>query len=301
MTCVAVIAHRKKSLGGGLPELRRLLASRGVDDPIWYEVRKSREAPDAAQRAIKAGADLVLLWGGDGTVQRSLDALAGSEVTVGVIPAGTANLLAVATSGIPTDLPAAIDIALEGRRRPLDLGVIKDQRFAVMAGAGFDAIMMKAARGGLKDRFGRLAYVWTGTRATGTEPVRMSVQVDGIDWFKDQASCLLLGNMGTLTGGLTAFPDARPDDGLLEVGVVTAHGPAQWATVLAHLLRGHPDRSELVRTTRGRRVDARFDRQIPYELDGGARPGTRRLQAQIDPAAITVAVPSKRMNAGKRR
>lgn len=290
MTRVGVIAHRKKSLGGGLPELRRLLSDRGIDDPIWYEVRKSRMSPEAAKRAVKDGADLLLLWGGDGTIQRSIDALAGSDVTIGIIPAGTANLLA-GNLGIPTDLAAAVDIALDGRRRPLDLGVVNDERFAVMAGAGFDAVMMKGARGALKDRLGKLAYVWTGTRATAAKPVKMSIKVDGMDWCKAKASCLLLGNMGTLTGGLTAFPDARPDDGLLEVGVVTAHGPVQWAKVLTHLVRGNAERSKFVRTTRGRQVDVKLGRRIPYELDGGARSRTRRLQARIEPGAIVVAVP----------
>ncbi len=298
MTCVAVIAHRKKSIGGGLPELRRLLADRGIDDPIWYEVQKSRRAPDAAKQAVKDGADLLLLWGGDGTIQRSIDALAGSAVTVGVIPAGTANLLAT-NLGIPTDLPAALDIALEGRRRTLDLGVINGERFAVMAGAGFDAIMMKGARRGLKDRFGRLAYVWTGTRATAVEPVNMSIQVDGANWFKAEASCLLLGNMGTLTGGLTAFPDARPDDGLLEIGVVTARGPIQWAKVLTHLL-GKAERSKLVCRTRGRQVDVKLGRPLPYELDGGTRHATRRLHALVDPGAITVAAPRELGKPSKR-
>lgn len=297
MTGVGVVAHRKKSLGGGLPELRRLLAERGIDDPIWYEVRKSRKAPSVAERAVKEGADRLLLWGGDGTIQRSIDALAGSDVTVGIIPAGTANLLA-GNLGIPTDLTAALDIALEGDRRSLDLGVINGERFAVMGGAGFDAIMMKAARGALKDRFGQLAYVWTGTRATRAEPVKMSVEVDGSTWFKAEASCLLLGNMGTLTGGLTAFPDARPDDGLLEVGVVTARGPVQWAKVLARLVRGTAERSKLVRTTRGKRVDVKLERPVPYELDGGARGSTRRIRVHIEPWAISVSVPAR---GGRRR
>jgi diacylglycerol kinase (ATP) len=306
MTSVAVIAHRKKSLGGGLPELRRLLADRGVVDPIWYEVGKSRKAPGVAKQAVADGADLLLLWGGDGTVQRSIDAVAGSAVTIGIIPAGTANLLA-RNLGIPADLAAAVDLALEGPRRTLDLGVINGERFAVMAGAGFDAIMMKASKGGIKDRFGQLAYVWTGTRATLAEPVKMSIQVDGADWLKAKASCLLLGNMGTLTGGLTAFPDALPDDGLLEVGVVTAHGPIQWARVLALLLRGRPDRSKLVHATRGRQVDVKFAHAVPYELDGGARRATRRLRSCIEPQAITMAAPrdpgrpGKRSRGGRRR
>lgn len=291
MTCVAVVAHRKKSLGGGLPELRRLLAERGIDSPLWYEVGKSRKAPAAVRKALKKGADLLLIWGGDGTVQRSIDAMAGSEATVGVMPAGTANLLA-GNLGIADDLATALDVALEGRRRVLDIGTVNGERFAVMAGAGLDAIMMKGASGGLKHRLGQLAYVWTGIRAARARPVKMVIQVDGHEWFHDEASCVLFGNMGTLTGGLVAFPDAKPDDGVLEVGVVAARGTLQWAAVLARLVRGNAERSQLVCTTTGRRVEVEFDRAIPYELDGGARKKTRRLKASVEPGAITVAVPA---------
>ncbi len=77
MTSIAVVAHKKKSFGGGLEELRRLLADRGFTEPIWYEVAKSRKAPAVARRAVNDGADLLLLWGGDGTVQRCIEALAG--------------------------------------------------------------------------------------------------------------------------------------------------------------------------------------------------------------------------------
>jgi diacylglycerol kinase (ATP) len=292
MTSVAVVAHQKKSLGGGLPELRRLLADRGVDDPLWYEVPKSRKAPRQARRAVEQGADLILLWGGDGTVQRGLDALAGSDVAVAVIPAGTANLLA-GNLGIPTDLTQAVDIALDGARRSIDLGVINGERFAVMAGAGFDAIMMKEADRGLKDRLGQLAYVWTGAKALRAGPIQMSIKVDGCQWFKGRASCLLLGNMGTLTGGLVAFPDARPDDGLLEIGVVTAQNPVQWAGVLKGLVTGKAERSKKVTTGRGHRVSIKLVKKLPYELDGGARPAAKRLRVRVDPRAVRVCVPEK--------
>src|SRR4051812_5995308 len=103
---VAVVAHRKKTLGGGLDELRRLVTHEDVGTLLWYEVPKSRKAPRKARKAADAGADLVLIWGGDGMVQRCLDALAGRDVTIGIIPAGTANLLA-GNLGIPHDLAAA--------------------------------------------------------------------------------------------------------------------------------------------------------------------------------------------------
>ena len=79
MTDIAVVAHSRKSFGGGLPELREILAREGITDPLWYEVKKSRRAPDYARRAAARGADVIFVWGGDGTVQRCIDAVAGTD------------------------------------------------------------------------------------------------------------------------------------------------------------------------------------------------------------------------------
>jgi diacylglycerol kinase (ATP) len=156
---VAVVAHRKKSLGGRLDELRRSL----TDEVLWYEIPKSRKARKKARRAIREGADLIFVWGGDGMVQRCLDALAGADATVAILPAGTANLLA-ANLGIPRDLTEAVCIGLRGARRRLDLGRVNGEHFVVMAGAGFVGEMIRAADRELKDTVGRLAYAWTGLR-----------------------------------------------------------------------------------------------------------------------------------------
>jgi YegS/Rv2252/BmrU family lipid kinase len=290
MTGVAVVAHAGKSFGGGLTELRRLLADAGVTDPNWFEVPKSKRAPKVAAKALEQGADLILVWGGDGMVQRVVDTVAGSGVTLGVLPAGTANLFA-GNLGIPTDLPQALEIALHGDRRTLDVGVINGERFAVMAGAGFDAAMIDDADHGLKDRFGRLAYVYTGAKATRKTAQKMKVKVDGTVWFKGDASCVLLGSMGTLTGGLVAFPDASPTDGQLEIGIVTATGRLQWARVMGRLAAGSAERSPLTRMTRGRKVSIRLEHKTVYELDGGSRDPVRKLKARVEPGRITVCVP----------
>ncbi len=290
MTQVAVVAHAGKSLGGGLDELRSTLAHQGVVEPLWFEVPKSRKAPARARQAVEDGADLVFVWGGDGMVQRCIDALAGTGATIAIIPAGTANLFAT-NIGIPRSLPDAVEIGLNGHRHAFDVGRINGERFAVMAGAGFDAKMIRDADGGLKDKAGRLAYVWTGARNLNTERVRMKVRVDGAKWFDGRASCLLLANIGTLTGGLTAFPDARPDDGVLEVGVVTAKGPVQWSRVIARLAAGRLAGSKFTHQTTGRKIDVRLDHKLPYELDGGDRKATAHLKIRIEPAAIMVCVP----------
>jgi diacylglycerol kinase family enzyme len=119
---VAVVAHRKKTLGAGLDRLRVFLTEQDVGDLLWYEVPKSRKAPKKVRQALKRGAELVFVWGGDGMVQRCADALAGSGVPMAILPAGTANLFAT-NLRIPVDLDEAVLIGFHGRRENLDLGV----------------------------------------------------------------------------------------------------------------------------------------------------------------------------------
>ena len=156
MSTVAVVAHAGKTFGGGLLELRRELERQGVSEPLWYEVPKSRKAPKRVREALDEGADLIFVWGGDGMVQRCVDAVDGGAATLAIVPAGTANLFATNLE-IPKDIEQAVHIGLHGPRRMLDVGRMNGERFAVMAGAGFDAQMIRAADAGLKDRIGRVA------------------------------------------------------------------------------------------------------------------------------------------------
>ncbi|MDG4765221.1 diacylglycerol kinase family protein [Solwaraspora sp. WMMD406] len=287
---VAVVAHRKKTLGGGLDELRAAIAAHGAEDLIWYEVPKSRKAPKKARKAVEQGAELVFVWGGDGMVQRTMDALAGRDATVAIVPAGTANLLA-GNLGIPDDLGEAVRIGFEGERRQLDLGKLNGEHFAVMAGAGFDGRLIRDADRDLKDRAGKLAYVWTGLRHVRGAAPRVRIRVDGTTWFDEPASCVLVGNVGKITGGIHAFDDAQPDDGWLEVGVATAQGAVEWARTLGRMAVGRSERSPFVRVTRAKRIDIRLADPMTYELDGGARAQAKKMKVRVVPAAITVCAP----------
>ncbi|WP_214412438.1 diacylglycerol/lipid kinase family protein [Sphaerisporangium fuscum] len=294
---VAVIAHQKKTLGAGLDRLRVLITEQDVGELLWYEVPKSKKAPKKVRKALKAGADLVFVWGGDGMVQRCADVLAGSGVPMAILPAGTANLFA-SEMGVPADLEEAVRLGFHGERRKLDLGVLNGEHFAVMAGAGFEAQMIADADREAKGRLGRLAYIGAAVRHVGGPLVPMEVKVDGATWFEGDASCLLLGNVGTITGGIEAFDDARPDDGWLEVGVSTAKGPVQWARVLGRMTAGRSDESPFVRITRARKVTARFGSPLMYELDGGDREETTELKARVAPGALTVCVPAGESTGG---
>ena len=290
MTSVAVVSHRDKVLGGGLGELRETLIANGVTDPQWFEVSKSAKAPKCLRQAVKLGADLVFVWGGDGMVQRCIDAAAGTSTTLAILPAGTANLLAT-NLDIPKDLAQAVQIGLHGSRRSLDVGVLNDERFAVMAGAGFDARIMGGVDGATKKRFGRLAYFGSGARAMRTGRCRMKIKVDGRVWFDGKASCVLFGNVGQIMGGMRLFPEARPDDGVLEIGVVTAHRPLQWLRVMTRIVSRGPEKSPMVHLTHGQKFSVRLERKLPYELDGGARTKVRKLRVRVEPASVCVCVP----------
>jgi len=290
MTSVAVVAHQNKSLGGGLRELRAVLARHGVTDPIWFEVPKSKKAPKRIAKALAAGADLIFVWGGDGMVQRCLDAIGDEEVAVAILPAGTANLLAT-NLDIPTDLEAAVEIGLYGARRRIDTGRLDGERFAVMAGVGLDALMIRDADGALKDRFGRLSYVLTGAKHLRLPRFGAKVRVDGEKWFDGDAGCVLVGNVSSIFGGVDVFPEAEVDSGRLEVGVITAKGVTQWLRALARTATGKADRSPFVQVTTAANVRIDLDRAMPVELDGGDRPARTRIKLRVEPGSVTVCVP----------
>ena len=290
MIKTAVIAHAAKSFGGGLPKLRSELKRRGIADPLWIEVPKSRYAPKQVKRALAKGTELIFVWGGDGTVQRCIDTAAGSDAALAILPAGTANLLAT-NLGIPRDIEQAVDIGLLGERRKLDVGRFNGEKFAVMAGAGFDASMIQQADGSLKERLGRVAYVWTGSQQLRAKPFKAKIEVDGAPWYTGAASCILVGNVGRLFGGVEVFADARPDDGRLELGVVNADGVTDWVRTLARAAVGQAERSPLVQATSAKRIKVKLNRKVLYEIDGGDREKVKSFGIKVEPAAITICLP----------
>lgn len=291
---IAVLAHSKKTVGGGLPELRSELDRRGHPDATWYEVTKSKQVPGLAGAALADGADLLLVWGGDGTVQRALDVVARAQdppPPIGVVPAGTSNLFAT-NLGIPRDLVRALDIAFGGERKLLDLGSFNGERFGVMAGVGFDALMIGDASGSLKRRLGRVAYVYTGVKNVRRAPVKAEIDIDGRPWFRGSASCVLIANMGDLFGGITLFPEADATDGRLDVGVLTAESLGDWTRFAGRAVAGQAERSPFASITSARKVDVRLKRKASYELDGGARGESKRLKVRVKPRAVSVCVPA---------
>ena len=292
---IGVIINEGKELGEGLEMLRAVLAEHGHADPPWYEVSKSKKAPKKIHKLVeKHGVDRVLMWGGDGTVRRAINTILSDDlgdIEVGILPAGTGNLLAK-NLGIPIDLRAAAEIAVCGDPRPIDVGAVNGNHFAVMAGTGFDALMIAEADDAeLKDRYGRLGYVMAGARHTRIPPAHAEVRVDGEPWFAGDASCVLVANVPTILGGVTVFPDASMTDGRLDVGVTKARTRTEWARLLGRAITRRPEDSPLAEMTTFSKLEINLDRSLPWEVDGGDRDRTDSYEVVCKPSAIRICQP----------
>jgi diacylglycerol kinase family enzyme len=123
------------------------------------------------------------------------------------------------------------------------------------------------------------------------KPFRAKIEVDGARWYDGDASCILLGNVGKLFGGVEAFEDAHPDDGVLELGVVSADGIREWAGTVARAVVGTASQSPHAFTTKAHSVRIKLDRKVLYELDGGDRKKVRKLRIDVEPEAVQICVP----------
>ena len=121
--------------------------------------------------------------------------------------------------------------------------------------------------------------------------MKATIEVDGTPFYTGKISCVLAANVGKILGGVEAFPRAKPDDGRLELGVVTARNPVQWARTFGRIAQGHPERSPFAKITQGKKFRIRFDQKVRFELDGGARPASKKLNIKVRPSSVTVCVP----------
>lgn len=270
---------------GSAPDESKLRDALGGDVEL-VETTADDPGTGQAARAVAAGAAIVVACGGDGTVRACLDPLAGSDTALAIVPLGTGNLLA-SNLGIPTGLEAGAGVGRDSART-IDLGRVNGEAFAVMAGSGFDALMIRDANSSIKSRLGTVAYVLSGLKNLRRDAIGTTVTVDGETWFDGKTTMVLVGNFGEISGGIEVFPDARPDDGVLDIAVMSASTMRQWATVAWKLMRKRPQHSELARLTTGSHVVVEHDKPRAYELDGEDRDPATRLEFGIEPGAITI-------------
>jgi YegS/Rv2252/BmrU family lipid kinase len=288
-----VVLNPAKYADGGATvraEIMVQAAALGYDEPVLRETTALDAGLGQARDLVELGAGLVIACGGDGTVRACADVLAGTTVPLGIVPAGTGNLLA-RNLALPMGVADAVHVALAGQDRRIDLGVVDGQRFAVMAGIGFDAAMVAGTSERLKTGMGWPAYLLSGARHLFGDIMRVTVRVDGGPELQRRARLVLVGNVGRITGGIPLLPDAAPDDGWLDVVILTPRTLVGWAHVAGRVLTRNRRTRRPVERHRGKRIEVRAEKPHPRELDGDNIPAAAEFVAEIEPATLTVRVP----------
>lgn len=287
MSTVAVIANTQKFVKKDARKLRRALAEAGVEDLFWLEVERGSDAKKAAQKALKREVHTVVVCGGDGTIRAASEALVGTSTALAVVPAGTANLFATGI-GLPTDIDEIVKVITSGDRRSIDSATCNGQTFNVMAGSGFDVSMLAQAEDD-KERLGTLAYVRAGFDQVRQRKLFVAkVTVDGSTCYEGEASCVLVGKLGSLKGGIKTFPDASPTDGQLHVAVVTAAGMREWAALMVSAVVRKQQSSSHAEMAAGTAIEVAFKSKRRFELDGGVKGKAKKLDFEINPRSLVI-------------
>ena len=271
------------------------LRSRGWQRTVFLETTPEDPGHAMTAQAVREGVDLVLGAGGDGTIRVICSGLAGTGIPFGLIPAGTGNLLAK-NIGIPLDAALALDVALDGVDKPIDLVAVTvdshtHHHFAVMAGIGIDAAIMDGTNADLKKAVGSAAYFVSAAQNANHEALRTRIRVDDAEPVERMAHVIVIGNVGFLQGNLPLIPDARPDDGLLDVLIASPVTVRDWAREVTRVVtRQRREDAQLDRYT-GRTVTITVDRRDAYQLDGDTVGECRTMTAEVQPGALVVRVP----------
>ncbi|MEJ3405358.1 diacylglycerol kinase family protein [Rathayibacter sp. YIM 133350] len=294
-------------------------AAAGWGETIWLETTIEDPGHGIAAQAVEAGAAMVLAVGGDGTVRAVSATLRGSEIPLALVPQGTGNLLARNLRLPLGDLTAAVHIAFAGETRSVDVGVAsvttehgeqEEHAFVVMAGIGIDADMIANADPQLKRRVGWLAYVDSGVRAIPKATrFRIRYRFDDPELHHAHISSILIGNCGVLPGNILLFPEARIDDGVLDIAMLQPKTLFGWLDIWRRVTW---ENRVLRRFSVGRRIIRLTDAARPttmttvqgagitvdladprvFELDGDEVSVVRTLRAWVDPGSLFVRVPA---------
>lgn len=287
----------------------------GWEDSLWLETTEDDPGTGQTREALEHGVDVVIAAGGDGTVRTVAEELRGSDTPLALLPSGTGNLLARNLDLTLDDVDHALDTALDGQDRAIDVGVaeLRDggrterRAFLVMAGLGIDAQMIAATDDDLKAKAGWLAYAKAiGTVLRDKNELRLRYQLDGGKVHSMHAHTVLIGNCGSLPANILLLPDAAVDDGILDIVVLRPEGFTGWVRIVVKIfwengvlrrtsagrrLMGADKEVRAMNYLKGRELVVTLNRAQDVELDGDLFGSVSALRVRVDPGALRVRIP----------
>ncbi|MCI9888497.1 diacylglycerol kinase family lipid kinase [Micrococcales bacterium 31B] len=268
----------------------------GYGQPSWFETTERDPGYGQSKQAINEGAEVVLACGGDGTVRTVVEAVMGTDTSVGIVPSGTGNILARNLDIPVNNMEHAIEVALSGQTRRIDVGQITvddnpSQAFIVMAGFGFDAAVMMDAPEAVKAKLGWFAYYLSGVKNLRGHKQRVSITVGGSEPLDRQVRTVIIGNVGRLVGGLNLMPTATPDDGQLNAIAMAPGKFMGWGAVAHELTLPNAPSTGAVERFAGQSITVVANEPMPVQVDGDPVGRGRRIQASVEKHALKVRAP----------
>jgi len=266
------------------------LTAAGWPSPAWLETTEHDPGAGQARQAIEDGAQVVFACGGDGTVRSCIEGLADTGIALAILPAGTGNLLAT-NLGVPPDPAAGVRLATEGGRLHIDIGDVEGHAFAVMAGIGFDAALLRDASTSLKARIGAPAYAVSALRHLRDRPMSLQIRIDDEPTRTRRARTVVIGNVGRLQGGVDLLPGASPDSGQFEVAILAPRTLGHWAALTWGVVVRRQRHVRHREVLHGSRITVTSDHDEPRQLDGDVIDPGRSLSIAVRPGALLICVP----------
>jgi len=288
----------------------------------YFPTSKEDPGQGAAREALDAGADLVIVAGGDGTVRAVAEIVHDSDAALALMPSGTGNLFARNLDLALDDIEASAHTAFTGVDKLFDIGLIeiRDEQekltkhaFVVMAGLGLDAKMLVNTDDDLKKKIGWLAYVSAIAKSLADKSeLRVSYRLDSGRARAARAHTIIIGNCGSLTANVLLLPDAAPDDGFFDVAMMRPEGVIGWLQimgkvfwengVLRRIKGGEALTTKDVRAlnyVKAKQMTMRLKTAEEIELDGDSFGKAIALKARIKPDGLRMRVPRPRAGSGK--
>ncbi len=256
------------------------------------------DAERLARTAAELGFRAVVAAGGDGTLAEVITGLAGSGVPLGIIPQGTANIVA-SNLNLPFEVEGAVDVIVNGSPVPMDIGQMDDGRyFALIAGAGWDGEVMRDATRELKDRLGFGAYLFAALRNVASPPSSLfRIQADDQE-FEIRAATVLVANVGQIFHSLLPVefklaPATSVNDGMLDICIFAPRTLPDVAAVLWKVASRRYVGDQRMIYLKAKTIRIESDPATIVQVDGDVT-GTTPLTARAIPGGVSIFVPTQR-------
>jgi diacylglycerol kinase (ATP) len=239
---------------------------RSLTEADAFLLSRSGKTAALARELAQEGYSTIVAAGGDGTVNEVVNGIAGLDVSLGILPIGTMNILAYELGLPTTQLEQCWEIIQLGFTRSIDLAMANNQFFVQLAGVGLDALAMRETDLNMRKTIGPISYIFAAAQIIGRPAPRLEICFEERETL---GGCFVLVGNGRFYGGpLAFFPDAKNDDGLLDVLVFKHQGYLDIIRYLQGVLAGnHADFADIeYRQVQSLRVIS--DRQVPVETDG---------------------------------